>query len=69
MQVARDAVLCRPHLGAPNQATLTHWRALLQDLDEYIRKKDYRFRDEPRGPEQRSPWRAVAAVAGGPGLR
>jgi hypothetical protein len=67
--VPTDAVLCRPHLRIPNEATLTHWRALLADLDEYVRKSDYRFRDEPRGEEQRAPWRAVAAVAGGPGLR
>jgi hypothetical protein len=46
-----------------------HWRSIVADLDEYIRKNDYRFRDEPRGPEQRSPWRAASAAAAGPGLR
>jgi hypothetical protein len=64
-----DVVTCRAHGRAPNKATIGHWRALLADLDEYVRKNDYRFRDEPRGDEQRSPWRAVAAVTGGPGLR
>jgi hypothetical protein len=64
-----DAPLCHPHLRGASPATLDHWRALVRDLDDYIRKNDYRFRDEPRGPEQRSPWRAVAAVAGAPGLR
>ncbi|HEY3111736.1 MAG TPA: hypothetical protein VGL23_23470, partial [Chloroflexota bacterium] len=72
-----DGPLCRPHhlvaarVGAPirPEATLSHWRAVVADLEEYIRKNDYRFRDEPRGPEQHSPWRATAAVAGARGVR
>jgi hypothetical protein len=72
-----DGSLCRPHhlvaarVGAPirPEATLSHWRAVVAELEEYIRKNDYRFRDEPRGPEQHSPWRATAAVAGARGVR
>ena len=68
----RDGPLCRPHLlglDAPSEPSLAAWRGIVADLEEYIRKNDYRFRDEPRGPEQRSPWRAAAAAAAGPGLR
>lgn len=69
--------ICRPHLLATRadpqasalETTLGTWRGIVADLDEYIRKNDYRFRDEPRGPEQRSPWRAVAQVAGARGVR
>ncbi|HEV8633003.1 MAG TPA: hypothetical protein VG370_02000 [Chloroflexota bacterium] len=70
--VGHGDVLCRPHLlalDATSAATMGHWRSIVADLDEYIRKNDYRFRDEPRGPEQRSPWRAASAAAAGPGLR
>jgi hypothetical protein len=68
----RGDVLCRPHLlglDVPSQASLDGWRSIVADLQEYLRKNDYRFRDEPRGPEQRSPWRAAAAAAAGPSLR
>jgi hypothetical protein len=69
--------LCRPHLLAavrlgvspPLAQTEDHWRAVVADLDEYVRKADYRFRDEPRGAEQSSPWRAVAMVAAADGVR
>jgi hypothetical protein len=46
---------------------LERWSALDHDLEEYLRKQDYRFRDEPRGPEQTAPWRAVEQVAGARG--
>jgi hypothetical protein len=42
---------------------------LLQDLDEVIRKEDYRFRDEPRtNGERTAPSRAIAWAAGAEGL-
>lgn len=69
--------LCLPHLslaadrvvGAATWDTLlarqvAAWRALSADLAEFARKHDYRFRHEPRGPEQVSPWRAVEQIAG-----
>ncbi len=40
-------------------------QALHQELGEYIRKQDYRFRQEPLRTEASAPWRAVAQVAGG----
>ena len=43
--------------------------AVLRDLDEVIRKEDYRFRDEPRTEGERSaPSRAVTWVVGTDGL-
>lgn len=41
------------------------WQRLKADLDEFIRKNDYRFRDEPWG-EERDAWlRAWVALVGG----
>ena len=72
--------LCLPHFrralaGARHDAQITAlvqtqlrvWRALHADLTEYIRLQDYRFRDEPRGPEQRAPGQAIETIAGAPG--
>jgi hypothetical protein len=56
-------------LTALVQTQLVAWRALHADLTEYIRLQDYRFRDEPRGDEQRAPARAIDAVAGAKGRR
>jgi hypothetical protein len=43
--------------------------ALVDDLDEVIRKEDYRFRHEPRTDAERSaPARAITWAAGTPGL-
>ena len=39
-------------------------RQLWQDLAEFIRKHDYRFRDEPAGSEQSAPLRALELIAG-----
>ena len=40
------------------------WERLVTHLDEFIRKSDHRFRDEPWG-EERDAWlRAIAALAG-----
>jgi len=71
------SALCLPHLvlpvrlvsnGSQKEALLSlqaeAWRSLRAELDEYVRKQDYRFRHEPRGPEMDAPWRAIAAVAG-----
>ncbi|MBI2941350.1 MAG: hypothetical protein HYY04_13020 [Chloroflexi bacterium] len=77
--IARQAAapLCLPHLRRAleydNQsawlATRPLWRRLEVLLGEYIRKQDYRFRDEPRGEEQMSPWLATLALVGEPGVR
>lgn len=39
-------------------------QGLLADLEEYIRKHDYRFSHEPYGPERDAVVRATAALAG-----
>ena len=72
-----EGALCLPHLllaleavptpreaVAALQPSLSYWRSLRAELDEYIRKQDYRFRHEPMGAETDAPWRAVAAMAG-----
>jgi len=72
--------LCRRHtlavarLGGPNaepivNRTRTVLAQMLADLDEVIRKEDYRFREEPRTDSERSvPTRAVTWAAGARGL-
>ncbi len=70
---------CFRHLGAvlvaardedPEVATMlvNDWRdrlaALHGRLEEFDRKRDYRYRDEPRGDEQRAPTDAVGRYAG-----
>lgn len=40
------------------------WQRLVGDLDEFIRKNDARFRDEPWGDERDAWLRAIAAVSG-----
>jgi hypothetical protein len=43
--------------------------ALVRDLDELIRKEDYRFRGESRSEDERTaPARAIAWAAGAEGL-
>jgi len=68
--------LCLPHLrevlGMANDAqmrTVLGWqeaiyRDLIAQLDEFIRKHDHRFRDEPFGAEKDAWLRAVAVLAG-----
>ncbi len=73
------ATLCVPHLRLAALQSLRHaeihaetcqtWRAVEKQLDEFIRKHDYRFQREPRGVEQDSPRWAVALVAGAEGIR
>ncbi len=71
--------LCLPHLreilglaGAAQARTVLAWqraiyRELIAQLDEFIRKHDHRFRDEPFGAEKDAWLRAVAALVGEPG--
>jgi hypothetical protein len=71
--------LCAPHLRvaagharsfeAMRAETRHTWRTIEGQLDEVIRKYDYRFQREPRGEEQGSPRWAVALVAGEEGMR
>jgi hypothetical protein len=49
-------------------ATLAHQERLMRQLREIVRKHDYRFRDEPSGEERGAATRAVAHVAGLPGI-
>lgn len=69
--------LCLPHLRAALArvgdrsafeallaAQRAIWQRLTGDLREFIRKTDYRFRDEPRGSEGDAWLRAVAALGG-----
>jgi hypothetical protein len=74
--VSSEVALCRRHAlaalraGAPlREPTVGMLRALIADLDEVIRKEDYRFRQEPRSDAERSaPARAIAWAAGLEGL-
>ena len=69
--------LCLPHLALGLRlvrseadlqvllaSTRARWWALRAELDEYLRKQDYRFRREPYGAEVDAPWRAVAGMVG-----
>src|SRR5581483_2577544 len=72
--------LCLPHLrqalGRADRArgallveqAARRLDALEDDLSEYIRKHDYRFRDEPYGAERDAPERGVARFAGERGV-
>lgn len=73
----RDGGLCLPHLrlalqvpgpAAGYQALLAAqreaWSALMAELDEFIRKNDYRFQHEPMGDERDSWLRALDALVG-----
>jgi hypothetical protein len=78
---AKSAGLCLPHLrralcAAPDEDAFAAVRdvaiageeRLVQQLREIIRKHDYRFRDEPSGPERGAAERAVQHAAGARGL-
>ncbi|MEN9938900.1 MAG: hypothetical protein RLZZ387_5479 [Chloroflexota bacterium] len=81
-EALRDSAgLCVPHLRstlgrAPDaqgfdrlrEAQLAVWRRLADELDEFIRKQDYRFAAERSGAEGDSWSRAIALVSGEPGL-
>jgi hypothetical protein len=73
--------LCLPHLRDAlaragdaqtferlREAQLAVWRRLADELDEFIRKQDYRFTAEPSGAESDSWSRAISLVSGEPGL-
>ena len=73
----RSDGMCFPHLSAtlsrmrkPDgteallEAQDTIWARLEQELDELIRKTDYRFQDESIGVEGTSWMRAIAIIAG-----
>jgi len=74
------ALACRRHtaaaarLGGPGAETILRYtretmQALVEELDEVVRKEDYRFRHEPRTEGERTaPARAVAWAAGSDGL-
>lgn len=60
--------LARPRAGRSYKALLAvqreAWTALMAELDEFIRKNDYRFRHEPMG-EERDAWlRALDVIVG-----
>jgi hypothetical protein len=78
-RLAASAGLCLPHLGrtlgsdAPadglnwlRQDSIDRLDSLVGELDEYIRKHDYRFRSEPWGEERDAPHRAVERAVGRP---
>ncbi len=54
----------REHVAILRSLQLAHWERLVSELDEFIRKNDYRFSDEPIGEEGDAWLRAVSAVAG-----
>jgi|YelNatPaOPRAMG01_1025707.scaffolds.fasta_scaffold41834_3 hypothetical protein len=76
----RAGGLCLPHLqrtlevARPEQAgellalQREAWTQLLEQLGEFIRKQDYRFREEGLGAEGDSWIRALAQVSGQPGV-
>lgn len=58
-----------PHVFAQLQAAqLAIWGRLSAELDEFIRKQDHRFADEPMGPERDSWSRGVLLVSSHPQL-
>ena len=78
---ARSGGLCLPHLGRAVEIALHHahlpallaahrdrWAALAAELDEFIRKYDYRFASEPMGAEGDSWSRVLEVLAGRAGL-
>lgn len=73
--------LCTPHLRRALQLVrdettyqalcetqLAAWKSLKAELDEFIRKHDYRFASEPMGEEGDSWTRAIAAVSSREGV-
>jgi hypothetical protein len=73
----RSSGLCVPHLRltlaraadpgrfeAIKAVQLEIWQGLISELDEFIRKQDYRFSHEPKGSERDSWSRAIDLVSG-----
>lgn len=78
---ARSAGLCLPHLAQaqelgrhhPNQRLLlrahrARWEDLVWELDEFVRKFDYRYADEARGREGSSWSRVLETFVGRAGV-
>jgi uncharacterized protein DUF6062 len=78
---SRSSGLCLPHLmqamtigrDHPNLSTLLadherRWRNLSWELQEFARKFDYRYADEPKGRESSSWHRALEALVGRAGV-
>jgi len=78
---AQGEGLCLPHLvetieriDDPEklrrllEPQITRYREMIADLNEYIRKRDHRFKGEPFGPEGDVWLRAMNAVVGGAGM-
>ena len=69
--------LARAHAEARDPQGLQHlldcqstcMRRVLDEVQELVRKHDYRFKDEPRGDEMTSWRRAAQLCAGQPGVR
>lgn len=72
-EYSRSAGLCLSHFGLSLRlasdrrlkqnllsSQIAIYRTLLAELDEFVRKQDYRFRDEPWGRETDSPWRPMS---------
>ncbi len=77
-----SSFLCIPDLLVALEFSRTHAqaRSLLEvivsklkhldgELEELVRKRDYRFLNEPRGEEQTSWWRAIRQLVGWPEAR
>lgn len=60
-RAADDAVAVQRLLGPQ----IERYSRLLHELDEFIRKRDHRFRHEPYGDEGDAWLRAMSAIAGG----
>ena len=69
LSIAMEQAPGRDHLQELAGAAIAEYSTLEQELSELIRKSDYRFRDEPRGPEATAWWRAARMLAGAPGVR
>ena len=65
-RLALTAKASKAELNALVDAQRSVWMRLRVDLDEFIRKNDYRFRSEKFGDEADSWLRALEAVSGAP---
>lgn len=62
--IQRAALKARDKAGMLVELEESILKRLLAELDELIRKHDYRFQREPIGRERSAWWRAVATIAG-----
>jgi len=63
---ALTQALAKTNVSALVKAQQSAWQRLHTQLDEFIRKNDYRFRHEPLGDEKDVWLRALEAVSGAP---